>query len=127
MNDYPLPQRTVQLSVYSRQQNAQFITTETRSGKIYYKRIANKQPTLRNISFRLTSDEAQIFLKWFGDTLKNGFLPFDIKLATEWDSSQTLNCRFLPDGLLDTTRLNHLYWVYTAKILIFNYEPPSKS
>lgn len=125
MNDYPLEQRTVQLSTYSRQQKAQFSTVETRSGKLYFKRIAQNQPILRNISFTLLNYEAQIFLDWFNNTLKKGFLPFDIKLATEWDTSQLLNCRFLPDSLLNTSRPNHLQWSYTATILINNYAPPS--
>ncbi|MCX8602419.1 MULTISPECIES: hypothetical protein [unclassified Gilliamella] len=124
MNDYPLEQKTVQLGAYSRQQKAQFSTVETRSGKLYFKRIAQEQPILRNISFVLLDYEAQIFLDWFNNVLKRGFLPFDIKLATEWDSSQTLNCRFLPDSLLNTTRNNHLQWSYSAKILINNYGPP---
>ena len=124
MNDYPLEQKTVQLGTYSRQQKSQFSTVETRSGKLYFKRIAQNQPTTRSISFCLTSHEAQIFLHWFNRTLKKGFLPFDIKLATEWDVSQTLNCRFLPDSLLNTSRPNHLQWNYTATILINNYEAP---
>ena len=40
MNDYPLEQKTVQLSTYSIQQKAQFSTIETQSGKLYFKRIA---------------------------------------------------------------------------------------
>lgn len=124
MNNYPLPQRTVKLSTYSRQQKAQFSTLETRSGKLYFKRTAQNQPITRTINFCLTSNEAQIFLNWFNRTLKKGFLPFDINLATEWDISQTLNCRFLPDSLLNATRPNHLQWSYTATILINNYAPP---
>lgn len=114
----------MQLSTYLIQQKAHFSTIETQSGKLYFKRIAQEQPILRDISFVLLDYEAQIFLHWFNNVLKRGFLPFDIKLATEWDSSQTLNCRFLPDSLLNTTRNNHLQWSYSAKILINNYAPP---
>lgn len=125
MNDYPLPQKTVQLSSYSRQQNASFTTVETRSGKMYFKKMPQNQLITRNISFLLTAYEAQIFYDWFHNILQKGFLPFDIKLATEWDVSQTLRCRFLPDSLLNTNRPNHLHWNYTATILLLNYEPPA--
>ena len=125
MNDYPLPQKTVQLSSYSRQQNASFTTVETRSGKMYFKKMPQNQPITRNISFLLTAYEAQIFYDWFHNILQKGFLPFDIKLATEWDVSQTLRCRFLPDSLLNANRPNHLHWNYTATILLLNYEPPA--
>lgn len=125
MNDYPLPQKTVQLSSYSRQQNASFTTVETRSGKMYFKKMPQNQPITRNISFLLTDYEAQIFYDWFHNILQKGFLPFDIKLATEWDVSQTLRCRFLPDSLLNANRPNHLHWNYTATILLLNYEPPA--
>lgn len=125
MNNYPLPQKTVQLSTYSRQQSAQFTTVESRSGKMYFKKIAQNQPTTRSISFTFSSKlEAQTFIIWFKDVLKNGFLPFDIKLATEWKTSQTIRCRFLPDSLLNASRPNNLQWSYTATLLIENYGPP---
>lgn len=125
MNDYPLTQKTVQLSTYSRQQPAQFTTVESRSGKMYFKKIAQNQPTTRSISFTFSAElDAHIFLSWFTDVLKNGFLPFDIKLATEWETSQTIRCRFLPDSLLNASRPNSLQWNYTATLLIENYGPP---
>lgn len=125
MNNYPLPQKTIQLSTYSRQQSAQFTTVESRSGKMYFKKIAQNQPTTRSISFTLSSKlDAQIFMDWFANVLKNGFLPFDIKLATEWETSQTIRCRFLPDSLLNASRPNSLQWNYTATLFIENYGPP---
>ena len=125
MNNYPLSQKTVQLSTYSRQKPAQFTTVESRSGKMYFKKIAQNQPTTRSISFTFSSKlEAQIFMDWFANVLKNGFLPFDIKLATEWETSQTIRCRFLPDSLLNVSRPNSLQWNYTATLLIENYGPP---
>ena len=125
MNNYPLPQKTVQLSTYSRQQSAQFTTVESRSGKMYFKKIAQNQPTTRSISFTFSKKtDSQIFLSWFADVLKNGFLPFDIKLATEWETSQTIRCRFLPDSLLNVSRPNSLLWNYTATLFIENYGPP---
>lgn len=125
MNDYPLPQKTIQLSTYSRQQPAQFTTVESRSGKMYFKKIAQNQPTTRSISFIFSKKtDAQIFFSWFTGVLKNGFLPFDIKLATEWEESQIIRCRFLPDSLLNASRPNSLQWNYTATLLIENYGPP---
>lgn len=125
MNNYPLPQKTVQLSTYSRQQSAQFTTVESRSGKMYFKKIAQNQPTTRSISFTFSKKtDSQIFLSWFADVLKNGFLPFDIKLATEWEESQVIRCRFLPDSLLNVSRPNSLLWNYTATLFIENYGPP---
>lgn len=125
MNDYPLTQKTVQLSTYSRQQPAQFTTVESRSGKMYFKKIAQNQPTTRSISFIFSKKtDAQIFFSWFTGVLKNGFLPFDIKLATEWEESQIIRCRFLPDSLLNVSRPNSLQWNYTATLLIENYGPP---
>lgn len=125
MNNYPLSQKTVQLSTYSRQKPAQFTTVESRSGKMYFKKTVQNQPTTRSISFTFSSKlEAQIFIDWFTNILKNGFLPFDIKLATEWETSQTIRCRFLPESLLNASRPNSLQWNYTATLLIENYGPP---
>lgn len=63
-------------------------------------------------------------MNWFANVLKNRFLPFDIKLATEWETSQTIRCRFLPDSLLNASRPNSLQWNYTATLFIENYGPP---
>lgn len=73
MNDYLLEQKTVQLSTYSIQQKAQFSTIEARSGKLYFKRIAQEQTILRDISFVLLDYGAQIFLNWFNNVLKKVF------------------------------------------------------
>ena len=114
MNNYPLPQKTVQLSTYSSQKPAQFTTVESRSGKMYFKKTVQNQPTTRSISFTFSSKlEAQIFMDWFANVLKNRFLPFDIKLATEWETSQTIRCRFLPDSLLNASRPNSLNYTTT--------------
>jgi len=92
---------------------------------MYFKKIAQNQPTTRSISFTFSSKlEVQIFMDWFANVLKNGFLPFDIKLATEWKTSQTIRCRFLPDSLLNASRPNSLQWNYTATLFIENYGPP---
>ena len=80
---------------------------------MYFKKTVQNQPTTRSISFTFSSKfEAQIFMDWFANVLKNRFLPFDIKLATEWETSQTIGCRFLPESLLNVS--HSLQWNYTT-------------
>lgn len=123
MNDYPLNIQSVRLSTYNRTQNATFEATNARSAKVYFKEIASNPPAFRTADFRFNQFEAMIFQEWFKKTLRNGFLPFDMKMMTEWGMA-TYRCRFMPDSLLSATREGPL-WLYTSTIMIENYGKPA--
>lgn len=120
--NYPLSIRTFLLSGNSRQQAASFMTTDSRSGKTYFKKIAQDQNTYMNVSMKFNRDEVIIFQSWFRNTLKNGFLPFNIELCTEW-GNVGYQCRFMPDSLMNATKDTPLF-SYSAQVLIYNYGPP---
>lgn len=121
--NYPSSIRPVLLNGFSRNQDAKFMSTESRSGKTYFKRIAQNQNTYANVAFKFTQQESVIFQSWFINTLQMGFLPFNLELCTEW-GKVNYECRFIPDSLLPATKDTPL-WSYTATILIYNYGPPS--
>lgn len=122
--NYPLPQSTILLSSHSRTQEAEFEATSSRSGKVYFKKKAQNAPTIRNVTFKLTEAQAQIFISWFNGGINKGFDPFYMNMQTEW-GNQSILCRFLPDSLLNASRSSWNLWQYKAQLVIENYSKPS--
>lgn len=120
--DYPLSIRTILLSGNSRQQEASFIASDSRSGKTYFKKRAQNQNTYINVTFRFVGEELMLFQSWFRHTLNYGFLSFNMYFCTEWGNVK-YECRFMPDSLLTATKDTPAF-SYTAMLLVYNYGPP---
>lgn len=118
---YPLLPRTVMIGG-SYEREAAFSVTESRSGKLYFKRKAQNAPAYRRVTFKFQGDDAMRFRSWFDNTLKGGFLPFFMPLKTEWGLIE-LECRFIPNSLLNPSNISNV-WTYTAELMIYNYKAP---
>lgn len=119
---YPKILRPILEAGFSRRQEAGFTYSDSRSGKIYTKKIAQNQPTFINVTFKFNSQEAVMFQSWYQHTLKMGLLPFMMPLMTEWGEFD-YECQFVPDSLLPASKQGYI-WTYTAEIMIRDYGIP---
>lgn len=111
---YPFQLRTILSASKSRSQPAAFRMAEPRRGYGYAQATGNDQPVSWDVQFRFTTSEAQAFQLWFLYEISNGLDEFLMPIMTEF-GLVTHVCRFLPDGLLDTTEDGQT-WVYSARI-----------
>ena len=112
---FPLHLRTILSSSKSRSQPAAFRMSEPRRGYGYVQSVGTDTPVFWDVSFRFTQTEAVAFQLWFTRTIRRGLDEFTLPIRTEF-GLVTHTCRFLPDGLMDTTE-DGQSWVYQARIM----------
>lgn len=112
---YPLDLRTIIRASKSRSQPAAFRMTEPRRGYGYVQGSGTDTPVFWDVEFRFTRPEAIRFQIWFAVPLARGVNDFTLPIRTEF-GLVTHTCRFLPDGLLDTSEEGESF-VYRARIM----------
>lgn len=112
---YPLGLRTIISASKKRRQPASFSMSEPRRGYAYVQKIGTDVPVLWDVSFAFTQAEAIIFRLWFKRLIDSGVDEFTMPIRTEF-GVVTHTCRFLPDGLLDTTESGKVF-TYQASIM----------
>lgn len=86
----------------ARSQPASFSMAEPRRGPGYVQATGTDVPVLLDVSFRFNQAEAMQFQLWFEFILRRGLDEFTLPIRTEFGLVEHV-CRFLPDGLLDTS------------------------
>lgn len=112
---YPSNLPTFLRASKSRSQPAAFSMAEPRRGFAYAQATGTDTPVFWALTFRFTQPQAVLFQLWFRNTLQRGLLEFDIPIRTEF-GNVVHTCRFLPDGLLNTTE-DGPHFTYTAQIM----------
>lgn len=99
---YPLGLRTIIQASKSRTQPASFRVHQPRRGYGYAQQIGTDTPVIWSIGLRFTQSEAMRFQLWFRYEVNSGADEFTMPIKTEFGLVDHV-CRFLPDGLLDTS------------------------
>lgn len=111
---YPATVRPPLRASRTRAQAASFAVSSPAQGFGHVQRTGLDQPVEWDLTWRLTTSEAQALMQWFVHETLRGALPFTIELRTEFGLTE-YHCRFLPDGLLNA-REDGETWVYTASV-----------
>lgn len=112
---YPLLLKTILRAGKSRSQPAAFSMAEPRRGYGYAQATGTDTPVFWEVAFRFTEAEALVFQLWFRNIINRGADEFTMPLRTEFGLLEH-TCRFLPDGLLNTTEAGQSFG-YTATIM----------
>jgi hypothetical protein len=112
---YPAAIRPPLRASRTRTQAASFSASDPTRGFARFDRTGFDQPVAWDLTWRLPTAEAQLFVQWFVYETLRGALPFTIDLRTEFGLIQH-ECRFMPGGLLNA-RQDGATWVYTATIM----------
>lgn len=112
---YPLHIRTIISASKKRRQPAGFSMSEPRRGYPYVQKIGTDVPVFWDVAFAFTRAEALVFRLWFKQLIERGVEEFTLPILTEF-GVVTHTCRFLPDGLMDTTESGNVV-TYQASIV----------
>jgi hypothetical protein len=112
---YPLLLKTILRAGKSRSQPAAFSMAEPRRGYGYAQATGTDTPVFWDVAFRFTEAEALVFQLWFRNVINRGADEFTMPIRTEFGLLEH-TCRFLPDGLLNTTEAGPSFG-YTATIM----------
>lgn len=112
---YPLGLRTIIQASKSRTQPASFRVHQPRRGYGYAQKVGTDTPVIWSIGLRFTAAEAVRFQLWFDTEIDGGADEFTMPIKTEFGLVDHV-CRFLPDGLLDTSETAETFQ-YSAQIM----------
>lgn len=112
---YPFGLRTIIQASKSRSQPASFRVHQPRRGYGYAQQVGTDTPVIWSIGLRFTAIEAQRFQLWFETEIARGADEFVMPIKTEFGLVDHV-CRFLPDGLLDTSETADTFQ-YSAQIM----------
>jgi hypothetical protein len=113
--DYPSTLPLMLRASKSRSQPAAFRMSEPRRGFPYVDASGTDTPVFYDVAWCFTTAQAQLFQTWFTVNIQRGVLEFKMPIKTEF-GLRYMSCRFLPDGILDTTE-NGPLWMYRARIV----------
>jgi hypothetical protein len=111
---YPTTIRPPLRASRTRAQAASFAASDAMMAFAQFQRTGYDQPVAWDLTWRLPTSEAQLFLQWFVYETMRGTVPFTIQLRTEFGLTEYL-CHFLPGGLLDSREEGET-WVYSASV-----------
>jgi hypothetical protein len=112
---YPFALRTILQASKSRTQPAAFRLAEPRRGFAYVQKLGTDTPVFWDVQFRFRTADAVRFQLWFLTVTERGLQDFTLPIRTEFGTVDHV-CRFLPDGLLDTTESGGSI-TYTARLM----------
>jgi hypothetical protein len=112
---FPFSLRTIVQASKSRTQPATFRLAEPRRGFAYVQRVGTDTPVFWDVQFRFRTADAVRFQLWFLTVTQRGMQEFTLPIRTEFGTVDHV-CRFLPDGLLDTTESGGSI-TYTARLM----------
>lgn len=100
----------------TREQPAAFTISEPRRGWGYVEPTGTDTPVFWPLVWRFNGTQAQTFRQWFVFTISRGVDTFEMPIRTEF-GLETLECQFLPDGLLPARQIGFDVWEYRATVM----------